>query len=117
MTERLITIKEVKLNNNCPECYNTNGLHLTFKQKFKENHLYRSITSETTQEIECKTCNTMIYPVMWTEDIERVFNYQKKAFVPKKATTQLKKRAWLLIGLFLALVISGVVFAFVLNYR
>ncbi len=88
MSEKLITIKEVNLNNNCPECYGTNGLQLTFKQKFKETNLYKSITNETTQEIECKTCNTIIYPVMWTEDIERVFNYQQKAFTPKKPSTK-----------------------------
>ena len=52
MSEKLITIKEVNLNNNCPECYNTSGLQLTFKQKFKETNLYRSITNETAQEIE-----------------------------------------------------------------
>jgi len=109
MTEKLITIKEVMLNNNCPECYSTDGLQLTFKQKFKETSLYRSVTSETAQEIECKKCNTMIYPVMWTEDIERVFNYHQKAFVPKKASTQLKKNAWLLIIVFLLLIISGIV--------
>ena len=96
MAEKLITIKEVNLNNNCPECYSTNGLQLTFKQKFKETNLYKSITNETAQEIECKTCNTIIYPVMWTDDIERVFNYQQKAFTPKKPSVKLKKKAWLL---------------------
>ena len=110
MAEKLITIKEVNLNNNCPECYITNGLQLTFKQKFKETNLYKSITNETTQEIECKTCNTIIYPVMWTEDIERVFNYQQKAFTPKKPSTKLKKKAWLLIALFGILVITGIAF-------
>jgi len=113
MTEKLITIKEVNLNNNCPECYNTNGLQLTFKQKFKETPLYKSITNETTQEITCKTCNTAIYPVMWTEDIERVFAYQQKAFEPKKASTKLKKKAWLLIALLGLLILSGTVLSII----
>ena len=111
MAEKLIIIKEVNLNNNCPECYNTNGLQLTFKQKFKETNLYKSITNETTQEIECKTCNTIIYPVMWTKDIERVFEYQQKAFTPKKPSTKLKKKAWLVITLFVIIIISGITFA------
>lgn len=111
MAEKLITINEVNLNNNCPECYNTKGLQLTFKQKFKENNLYKSITGETTPEIECKTCNTIIYPVMWTDDIERVFEYHQKAFVPKKPSLKLKKKAWLLIALIALigiLIISGI---------
>ncbi|MFD2822816.1 hypothetical protein ACFS5M_03985 [Lacinutrix iliipiscaria] len=115
MAEKLITIKEIKLNNNCPECYNTNGLQLTFKQKFKETTLYKSITDETTQEIECKTCNTIIYPVMWTDDIERVFEYQRKAFTPKKSSIKLKKKAWLLIALLGILIIAGV--AVVIGYK
>ena len=111
MDEKLITIKEVALNNNCPECYNTNGLQLTFKQKFIETSLYRSITNETTQEIHCKTCNTDIFPVMWTEDLERIFAYQQKAFAPKKASTKLKKKAWLIIALSSVLVLSGILLA------
>ncbi len=111
MDEKLITIKEVALNNNCPECYNTNGLQLTFKQKFIETSLYKSITNETTQAIHCKTCSTDIFPVMWTEDIERVFAYQQKAFTPKIASTKLKKKAWLLISLISVLVLSVILLA------
>ncbi|MDO6595529.1 hypothetical protein Q4512_01310 [Oceanihabitans sp. 2_MG-2023] len=111
MDKKWITIKEVTLNNNCPECYNTNGLQLTFKQKFIENSLYRSITNETTQAIYCKTCNTAIFPVMWTEDIERVFAYQQKAFTPKKASIKLKKKAWLFITLFSVLILCGILLA------
>ncbi|WP_452229217.1 hypothetical protein [Lacinutrix sp. MEBiC02404] len=111
MDKKLITIKEVALNNNCPECYNTNGLQLTFKQKFIETSLYKSITNKTTEAIHCKTCNTDIFPVMWTEDIERVFAYQQKAFTPKTASTKLKKKAWLLISLFVVFVFSGILLA------
>jgi len=115
MAEKLITIKEVNLNNNCPECYSKSGLQLTFKQKFKETNLYKSITNETAQEIECKTCNTIIYPVMWTDDIERVFNYQQKAFTPKKQSIKLKKKAWLLIAVLGILIVTGILVVF--NYK
>ncbi|WP_417290613.1 hypothetical protein [Corallibacter sp.] len=111
MKEQFITIKEAALNNNCPECYNTNGLQITFKQKFVETNLYKSITKETTQEIECKTCNTIIYPVNWTDDIERVFAYQKKAFQPKKASLKLKKTAWLLIIVSVIVVVAIITLA------
>lgn len=114
-TEKLITVKEVSLNNNCPECYNTNGLQLTFKQKFKETSLFKSITTETTQEIDCKTCQTIIYPIRWTEDIERVFNYHQKAFVPKKASLKLKKLAWILIGIVILILISGILLLIIPN--
>ncbi len=110
ITEKLITIKEVSLNNNCPECYSNNGLQLTFKQKFKETSFYKTVSIETTQEIECKTCDTMIYPISWTDDIERVFNYHQRAFVPKKASVKLKKIAWILIGSGLLLIVLGLVF-------
>ncbi|PWK18945.1 hypothetical protein [Xanthomarina spongicola] len=109
MEEKFITIKEVVLNNNCPECYNNSGLHLTFKQKFVETKFYKSITKENTHQLECHNCNTSIYPISWTEDIERVFNYHQKAFTPKKPSTKLKKSAWfLIIGvLILILVLVG----------
>ncbi|GGH36187.1 hypothetical protein IA57_06755 [Mangrovimonas yunxiaonensis] len=98
MEEHFFTVKEAVLNNNCPECYNNNGLHLTFKQKFIETKWYKSITNETAQEIECRVCHTVIYPARWTDDIDRVFNYHQRAFKPKKTSIKLKKAAWWLIA-------------------
>ncbi|MFI1772941.1 hypothetical protein [Thalassobellus citreus] len=91
MQDKLILIKEVHLKNNCPECYSKEGLILSFKQRFIETKFKKSITTEVKHEIDCRTCNTSIYPVQWTDDIERVVAYQKKAFIPKKASTFLKK--------------------------
>jgi len=98
MEEKFITIKEVALINNCPECYNTSGLQLTFKQKFVETKFYKSITKETAHQLECHTCQTSIYPIQWTDDIERVFNYHQKAFTPKKPSFKLKRAAWLMLA-------------------
>ncbi len=109
MSETLVTIKEVTLNNNCPECYSKDGLRLTFKQKFVETTFYKSITSKVTHKIECKTCNSIIYPVQWTEDIERVFEYQKKAFIPRKASTYLKKASWIVLVSILAIIIAIII--------
>ena len=97
MNDQFITIKEVTLNNNCPECYNTNGLQLTFKQKYIETRFYKSITQETAHQLECKTCESIIYPVRWTDDIDRVFDYQKRAATPKAVSFKLKPLAWILI--------------------
>lgn len=109
MLEKFITIKEVSLNNNCPECYNNEGLYLTFKQKFIESRFYKSITKETKHILQCKTCETTIYPVSWTEDIERVVDYHQRAFIPKKASLKLNKKAWILISIALAILITGII--------
>ena len=97
MSERLITINTVNLNNNCPECFSTKGLQLTFKQRFIETSFYKSITQEVSTEMNCTVCNTPIYPARWTDDIERVFEYQMKAFQPKKASKKYKSLFWILI--------------------
>ena len=113
MEEDYLTIKKVILNNNCPECFNTGNLFLTFKQKVIENNFYKSITSEIKHEIACRTCNTNIYPVQWTDDIERVVDYQKRAFTPKPSSTYLKKASWIVILLIAALIIVlSLIFAF-----
>ncbi|ULC60011.1 hypothetical protein MBM09_03265 [Flaviramulus sp. BrNp1-15] len=110
MPEKLVNIKEVTLKNNCPECYSKEGLHLTFKQKITENKFFKSITSDITNELFCKMCNSVIYPVQWTDDIDRVVDYQKKAFAPKKPSTYLKKLSWIVI-ITIAVVIAAVIFA------
>ena len=110
MNEKLITIKEVSLKNNCPECYSTEGLTLTFRQKFKETVLYKSISKDIVEELVCSKCETIIYPVSWTDDIERVYDYQKKAFEPKKVSIKLKRSAWIIIIL-IDVLIFGLILA------
>ncbi|MBU2950707.1 hypothetical protein KO493_08365 [Tamlana agarivorans] len=97
MAEKHIEIKEVALNNNCPHCYNTKGLHLLFKQKIVETSFYKAITPEIKHELNCKTCDTAIYPEQWTDDIDRVVDYQKKVVDPKSPFTKLKALSWSLI--------------------
>ncbi|WP_298556534.1 hypothetical protein [uncultured Algibacter sp.] len=96
MAEKLIDVKDVALKNNCPECFSMDGLRLTFRQKIRETKFYKTITSEISHEITCKTCDSIIYPVQWTEDIDRVFEYQKKAFTPKKKSIYIKKTSWII---------------------
>lgn len=97
MTKKFIFIKKVDLNNNCPFCYNNDGLHLTCSQKVIENNFYKSVTSEIKYDMACDNCKSTIYPVNWTDDIERVFEYHKKAFSPRNPSTHLKKASWLAI--------------------
>ncbi|WP_100614060.1 hypothetical protein [Confluentibacter citreus] len=106
MHENLITVKEVSLNNNCPECYGKGGLMLTFKQKVIENQLYKSITSEIEEDIHCNKCNNIIYPERWTDDIERIVEYQQKAFTPMSASTYVKKMSWIIITLAFIIVLA-----------
>jgi len=108
MSKKFLTIKEVALNNNCPECFNNEGLKLTFKQLFKETTFYKSLTQKMAYEIACKKCDSIIYPIQWTDDIERVFSYQKKAFEAKKSSFKFKKIFWVVL-ITLTLIIIGIV--------
>lgn len=96
-SENYFTLKEVQLNNNCPECYANDGLELTFKQKISDNIFLKAITDETKHQMHCNNCNTNIYPVSWDDDIERVVAYHERAIVPKKKSWKLKPFAYVFI--------------------
>ena len=81
--ERLKMIKEAEITNNCPECFNRD-MQITFHQKHVHNRLYHRVTPEITHKIQCNTCKSVIYPVNWTDDIERIFNYYQKMAIPEK---------------------------------
>ncbi len=104
-SSKYFTLKEAKLNNNCPECYSTDGLQITFKQKFTENTFYKAITNDTLYDIHCYNCDTPIYPIQWTDDIDRVVDYQKRAIQPKSKSIKLKPLAWIIILLDLIIVV------------
>lgn len=105
-TETFIPVKTVVLKNNCPECFSNTGLQLTFLQKFEETSFYKSITNIVQHEISCSNCNTTIYPERWTDDIERVFEYQQRAFEPRPSSRYFKRLFWILF-------ISGLVALFI----
>jgi hypothetical protein len=106
MEASFITLKEVTINNNCPECFNSSSLKIIFKQKFVETKYYKSITETITHDILCEKCKTIIYPVRWTEEIERVVKYQTKALHPKAASTYLKKLTWIYAGTIILLILG-----------
>ncbi|GAA4280577.1 hypothetical protein [Gaetbulibacter aestuarii] len=109
MPEKFIEVKEVNLKNNCPVCYSNEHLQITFYQKIKESKLYKWLTSEVKNEMTCANCESTIYPVQWTDDIERVYDYHRKAFHPNKSTFRLKVLGWVVI-VFVAIVLVGVGF-------
>ncbi len=109
-TSTFIDAKKVALKNNCPECFSKEGLQLTFKQKFVETTFYKSITSDFSHEIYCNTCESIIYPERWTDDIERVFQYQQKAFTPKPASKYFKKKFWIIVITVLIAVFTAIGF-------
>lgn len=102
-SKHFFTLKEVPLNNNCPECYSNQGLTLTFKQRFVENAFYKAIHSDRIEQMHCKTCHTDIFPIRWTDSIEQVVLYQRRAIQSKPKSLKLKKRAWIMIAIALAL--------------
>ena len=97
MNEKLVLIKTVSLNNNCPECYNNKGLELSFKQKLKESVFVKSVTNKVVSELTCKNCNTAIYPSRWNNDIDRVVNYHKKSLRPNPRSYKLTQMSWLIL--------------------
>lgn len=82
--EQFEVVKEAVITNNCPECYNQE-MTLKFLQRHLYNRLYHRTTSEVQHEIKCNKCHSLIYPVKWTEDIERSFDYYQKTVNPATA--------------------------------
>lgn len=109
-TEKLVVIKEMELSNNCPECFNQD-LKLTFYQKHRYGKLFHRTTSQVTNQIKCNKCSSDIYPVKWTDDIERMFNYYQKMVTPEKSSLKFTTLFYVLILVLLAL-IGGAVYLF-----
>ncbi|WP_343488119.1 hypothetical protein [Allomuricauda sp. d1] len=105
--EKQIAIKDVEISNNCPECF-SQELRLTFYQKHTYNPLYHRTTGEVTHEIKCKKCFSLIYPVKWTPDIERVFDYYNKLVEPDKSSVRFTMLFFALLLLMIVLVGGGI---------
>lgn len=107
--EKLEIIKEAVITNNCPECFNQE-MTLRFFQKHLYSKLYHRTTSAVEYKIQCNKCQSIIYPVKWTEDIERIFEYYQKTVVPQKSRIRFTALFYgIVIGL---IVIIGLVIYF-----
>jgi len=111
MTDKSIILKEVRLNNHCPECYSNKDLVLIFRQQFVETTFYKALTENISHSLSCKKCNSEIFPVRWTDDIEQVVDYQIRAAHPKPKALKLKKIAWILIAITGIILIGIVLFS------
>lgn len=107
--EKLVVLKEAEITNNCPECFNQD-MKLTFYQKHLFQRLYHRTTTSITHQIKCNKCKKIIYPVNWTEDIERVFEYYQKMINPEKASIKFTPLFYILI--LLPFLIAGIVYYF-----
>lgn len=105
--EKLVVIKEANLTNNCPECFNQD-LNLSFFQKHTYGRFFHKTTAAVTNKLVCNKCKSTIYPVSWTEDIERMFNYYQKTVVPEKKSSKPTVFFYVIILLFIALVAGGI---------
>ena len=107
MSKKFIEVKEASLKNNCPVCYSNEHLRVTFYQMLHESKLYKWLTSEVKNEMTCINCESTIYPVQWTDDIERVYEYHLKAFQPSKSYFRIKGLG-LIVIIFVAIVLAGI---------
>ncbi len=97
MQEQIHTLHTSRIHNNCPECYSTEGLEFSFSQEEKENKLYSKASKEIKETLYCHSCEQQIFPIKWTDDIERVYEYQRKLAQPKSTGIKLKPLAYIMI--------------------
>ncbi|AXT62215.1 hypothetical protein D1816_18230 [Aquimarina sp. AD10] len=88
MKTEYITLKETTLTNNCPECYSTDGMVLSFKQQKLKTKFLIKTKKHIIDHIECTKCENQIYPGQWTLDIERVYEYHKKTITSIPSSTK-----------------------------
>ncbi len=110
--KKIHTLHTARLNNNCPTCYATDGLELTFSQEKAENTFYKKTEKEISSKMYCHTCNQNIFPVNWTDDIERVYEYNRKLAAPSSTGIKLKSLVYILI-LLAIIVVAAVVYYFI----
>jgi uncharacterized protein YbaR (Trm112 family) len=105
-TKRII--HSARINNNCPECYDNEGLQFTFTQVISENRLYLRMEKKMEEELFCHSCKQQIYPISWTPDIERVYQYHKKKAIPMGMGKNYKTMAYLVFIALLVIILIGV---------
>lgn len=96
-------IQEAELTNNCPVCY-AQDLQLRFFQRHTYGKLYHKVTGDVIHEITCRKCDSVIYPVQWTEDIERSFDYYNKLVKPSRQRIRFTTFFYVLMVMLISLV-------------
>lgn len=108
MSKSLTTFYRASIKNNCPECFSTSGLEVLFKQEWEDSLWYKRTTDRVEEVLTCHHCQARIYPIDWTDDIERVYAYHVK-LAQKESYFKLKPLSWLLLVLMLSALIATVV--------
>lgn len=102
MTRQKKEVNSFQLTNNCPECFAKGTLMLSFYPIIQKTVFFERQKAEVTHTMQCAQCKQQIYPVKWTDDIERVFEYYQKTVTPK-AYLKLSLLSWVIIGLVILL--------------
>ncbi|WP_074406998.1 MULTISPECIES: hypothetical protein [Aquimarina] len=103
MKTEYIILKETTLNNNCPECYSTDGMVLSFKQQRLKSKFLVKTKSNVVESINCNKCENQIFPGQWTTDIERVYDYHKKTITRQSGSLRFTKLFYILTLLAIAI--------------
>ena len=110
MTNKTHILHTARLKNNCPTCFGADGLEFTFTQSEKDSAFFKRPASEIESKLFCHTCTNDIYPVNWTEDIERVFEYNKKLAATKKYNLKVKPLFYIVLLSAIMVVVAAVYF-------
>ncbi|WP_109302293.1 hypothetical protein [Aquimarina sp. AU474] len=105
MKTEYIILKEATLTNNCPECYSTDGMTLSFKQEKLKSKLLIKTNKNVIESIHCGKCETQIFAGQWTKDIERVYEYHKKTISSKPSSIKFTGLFFLLSFVLLAMIV------------
>lgn len=112
MKTEYIVLKEATLNNNCPECYSTEGMILSFKQKRTKSKLLVTTKGHIIESIKCNKCESKIFPGQWTIDIERVYDYHKKTIARKAPSIRFTSLFYIVLFLVLIFTVFGYIYIF-----
>lgn len=105
--EKLVLLKEAELTNNCPECFNQD-LRLSFYQKQYRTKFVHRTSTDITHQLLCNKCHSTIYPVSWTQDIERTFDYYQKMVKARPRKFSFTPLFWIVLLTGIALVAAAV---------
>lgn len=112
MAKKTNHLHDARINNNCPICFGTDGLEFSFTQEEEDTTFFHKPAKEIAHNLYCHKCKNQIYPVNWTEDIERVYDYNKKIAETNKQYLKVKPLFYILIISAIILVAVGIYFLF-----
>ncbi|RZS99614.1 hypothetical protein [Aquimarina brevivitae] len=103
-------LKKANLNNNCPVCFNTDGLIISFKQKELKTALFKRNAKDVEDKIECLKCKSHIYPALWTKDIEMVYDYHRKTVTPTASKVRFTPLFYTLVIILFIIVAATIIY-------